>query len=150
MLFRILLITHNIVRWLVILAAVYVLARAYLGWVRKSAWGKADDQAGLIFSIAFDIQVLVGLIIAILSPNVQVALANIGNAMQVPELRMIVFEHIPFMIVAVVIIHITRARVDKMDSAVSKHRLAAIGFTLALALTLFAIPWSRPLLRGLL
>lgn len=150
MLFRVLLITHNIVRWLVILAALYVLARAFLGWVGKRTWGKADDQAGLIFSIVFDVQVLVGLIIAILSPNVRVALANLGNAMQVPELRLIVLEHIPFMIVAVAIIHFVRARVDKVDSAVAKHRLAAIGYTLAMALTVFAIPWSRPLLRGIL
>lgn len=149
MLFRTLLTAHNIVRWLVILAALYVLLRAFLGWIGKKNWRKADDQAGLIFSITYDVQFLVGLIVAILSPNVRVALANISNAMQVPELRFIVFEHIPMMVVALAIIHIVGARTDKVESDVAKHRLAAIGYTIAIALTLFAIPWSRPLLRGI-
>lgn len=149
MLFRILLTTHNIVRWLVILAALYTLARAYAGWFGKRSWSKADDQAGLIFSITFDIQFLIGLIVALLSPNVQVAVANLGNAMQVPELRFIIFEHIPFIVIAVAIIHIVGARADKLERPVTKHRLVALGYTLAIALTLFAIPWGRPLLRGI-
>jgi hypothetical protein len=148
MLFRTLLTAHNILRWLVILAALYVLVRAYMGWIGKKDWGKADDQAGLIFSITYDVQFLVGLIVAILSPNVQVAAANLRNAMQVPELRFIVFEHIPIMVVAVAIIHIVGASADKLDKATAKHRLAALGYTVAIALTIFAIPWGRPLLRG--
>jgi hypothetical protein len=121
-----------------------------MGWLGKKDWGKADDQAGSIFSITYDVQFLVGLIVAILSPTVQVALANLGNAMQVPELRVIVLEHIPLMIVALAIIHIVQARAKKLESAVAKHRLVAIGYTVAVALTLVAIPWSRPLLRGIL
>jgi hypothetical protein len=149
MLYRTLLTAHNIVRWLVILAALYVLVRAYSGWFRKKRFGKADDQAGLIFSITYDVQFLVGLIVAIISPNVQVALANLRNAMQVPELRFIVFEHIPFMVVSLAIIHIVGARIDKVQDDVAKHRLAAIGYSVAIALTLWAIPWFRPLLRGI-
>jgi hypothetical protein len=81
---------------------------------------------------------------------VQVAIANLGNAMQVPELRFIVFEHIPIMIVSLVIIHIVRARAGKLETSVAKHRLLAIGFSIAIVLTVVAIPWSRPLLRGIL
>ncbi len=149
MLFRVILTAHNIFRWLVVLAALYVIVRALLGWLGKKDWSKADDQAGLIFSITYDVQFLVGLIVAILSPNVRVALANISNAMQVPELRFIVFEHIPIMVVSLAIIHIVGARADKLEDPVASHRLAAIGYTIALALTIVAIPWSRPLLRGI-
>jgi hypothetical protein len=149
MLFRVLLTTHNILRWLVLLAALYAIVRAYSGWFGKKNWAKADDQAGLIFSITYDVQFLVGLIVAILSPSVQVALANIGNAMQVPELRFIAFEHIPIMVVSLAIIHIISARADKLEDPVASHRLAALGYTVAIALTIVAIPWSRPLLRGI-
>lgn len=149
MLFRVLLTAHNILRWLVILAALYVLVRAFWGWFGKKSWGKVDHQAGLIFSITYDVQFLVGLIVAILSPNVRVALANLSNAMQVPELRSIVFEHIPIMVVALAIIHIVGSRTDKMEDPVARHRLAAMGYTVALLLTVVAIPWSRPLLRGI-
>lgn len=148
MLFRILLTSHNIIRWLVILAALYALLRAYTGWFGKRNWGKADDQAGLIFSITYDVQFLVGLIVAVLSPNVQVAVANLGNAMRVPELRFILFEHIPIMVIALTIIHIVGARTEKLGDAVAKHRLAALGYTVAIVLTMLAIPWSQPLLRG--
>lgn len=147
--YRVLLTAHNIVRWLVLLAALYALLRAYAGWIGKQRWGQADRQAGLIFSIAYDLQFLVGLIVAVLSPNVRVAVANLGNAMRVPELRFIVVEHIPIMIVALAIIHIASSRADKLADPAARHRFAALGYSLATALTLFAIPWSRPLLRGI-
>jgi hypothetical protein len=50
------------------------------------------------------------------------------------------------MIVALVLAHIGRSRAKKADTDVSKHKNAAIFYTIAILLILAAIPWNRALL----
>jgi hypothetical protein len=101
----------------------------------------------MLLTIAYDVQFLLGLILAFISPIVASAFANPGAAMQVDELRFITFEHMPMMFVGLVIGHVTSVLARKAERDSLKHRRAAIGFSLVTLLTLLAIPWFRPLLR---
>ncbi len=139
---------HNIVRWIVIIAAVYALFRAYRGWIGKRYWTEADRKAGLYFSVAFDIQFLLGVILAAVSPLFRSIMLNFQNAMTIDELRAVV-EHIPLMLFALVIVHVTSVLAKRAGDDVRKHRRAAIGYTLASIVMSLAIPWTRPLLPGL-
>jgi uncharacterized BrkB/YihY/UPF0761 family membrane protein len=139
---------HNIARWIVIIAAVYALFRAYRGWFGRKPWTEKDRKAGLYFSIAFDVQFLLGLILTVVSPLVRSLISSFQNAMTIDELRLIV-EHIPLMLVALIIVHVTSVLAKRTGDDVTKHRRAAIGYTLAFIVMVLATPWARPFLPGL-
>ena len=139
---------HNIARWIVIIAAVYALFRAYRGWFGKRSWTDADRKAGLYFSIAFDVQFLLGLILTVVSPLVRSIISSFQNAMTIDELRLIV-EHIPLMLMALILVHVTSVLAKRAGDDVTKHRRAAIGYTLAFTVMILAIPWARPFFPGL-
>lgn len=147
MLYTILLTLHNLWRWLVVLAAVWALVRAWSGWLGKRPWGQADRQAGMLFGISLDIQFLGGLILAFLSPLLQAAYQDLGSmAMQAP-FRFFLIEHMPVMLAAVLLAHLGALLSRKGADDAAKHRRAAIWFTLTALLIVVAIPWSRPLFR---
>ena len=148
----ILLPLHNFLRWVVLIAALYAIYRAFAGWLGKKEWTRTDDKAGMWFTMVMDIQVLAGLILYFLSPITQSALQNFGGAMSNPVARFFAVEHIFLMIVAAVVAHMGRAFSRKASGSQAKHKRAAIWFMLALLLILVAIPWpfsaaARPLIR---
>jgi hypothetical protein len=143
------LILHNLIRWLVLLAAAWALFRAYVGWLGKRAWTPRDRQAGMLFSIAYDIQLLFGIVLAFISPLVRTALRDFSVIMQVDDLRRIVVEHVPLMLISLVIVHATSMIARRASEDTAKHRIAALGYSLAIVVVLIAIPWGKPLLRGL-
>ncbi len=150
MLYTVTVIAHNIFRWLVLLAAVWALWRAYRCWLGKREWEDADAQAGFMLSLSLDIQALLGVILAFASPPVRVGFVNLAGAMQTPEIRFLLAQHMPLMLIGLVVVHITGARAKKAGEDRVKHRWTALGYTLALLMILVAIPWWRPLLRGIL
>jgi ABC-type transport system involved in cytochrome bd biosynthesis fused ATPase/permease subunit len=147
MFFRWLLSIHNIFRWFVVLALLWGLIRGYRGWLGKRAWTNLDRRAGMLLTIAYDVQFLLGLILAIISPIVAAAFSNLGAAMQVAELRFFAAEHMPLTLVALIVGHITSALSRKAPDDAIKHRRAVLGYTLVAVITIVAIPWFRPLLR---
>lgn len=140
--YEITLTIHSILRWVVLLAAVFAVVRGILGWSGKRAWSALDDRLGLIFTIGLDLQLLLGLLLYFfLSPLTRVAFSDIGAAMSNGVLRFFLAEHSLLMIVALILAHIGRARIRKADAAQRKFRQAAIWFGVALLLILAAIPW---------
>ena len=146
--YSVIIILHNLIRWVVLAAAIYALIRMYRGWIGKRTWEDADRKAGFYFSLSYDIQVLLGVILTIVSPLVAVILNAPQQAMAVDELRLVV-EHIPLMVIGLIVIHLTSVLSKRAESDQGKFRRAAIGYSLALLLTLLAIPWSRALVPGL-
>ncbi|BAJ62296.1 hypothetical protein [Anaerolinea thermophila] len=144
---------HNILRWLLLIAALFAVGRALWGWLARKPWQALDDRAGLIFTTVMDLQVLVGLLLYVaFSPLTQTAFQNFGGAMGNATMRFFAIEHILIMVIALVLAHIGRAQARKASEALSKHRRAAIWFGIALLLVLLAIPWPfsgvpRPLWR---
>ncbi len=143
------LVFHNIVRWVVLIGGVLAAGKAIMGWQGKKAWTPLDNQFGMIFTISMDVQLLLGLLLYfVLSPITTTAFSDFGAAMADSNVRFFVVEHIFAMVLAVALAHIGRSRAKKAADAVSKHKTAAIFFTLALIVVLAAIPWWRPLFRS--
>lgn len=140
---------HNIVRWLVLLAGVWALYRAYAGWFGARDWTPADKQAGFLFAMALDLQMLVGLLLAAVSPLLLTALRSPRAILGADTLRFFVAEHIPVMILAVIVVHVTSVLARRADEGPAQFKGSALGYTLALLLVAIAIPWWRPLLPGL-
>lgn len=139
--------THNMFRWLVLIALVLALIFAFIGWAGKKEWTKRDKITGLVLTIFMDIQFLIGLILyAFVSPLTKAAFADFGAAMKNPDLRFYAVEHILIMLVALVFVHVGKSKTKKGTLSWKKHRAAAIWFGLALVLVLAGIPWDRALL----
>src|SRR5512136_2373351 len=108
--YPVVLFLHSWARWIVAIAAVVAVARAFYGWLGKKDWTRFDDQLGLLFSTSLDVQMLLGLILYIfLSPITQAAFKNFGAAMSDATLRFFTIEHLLYMVVAVVLGHVGRA-----------------------------------------
>lgn len=144
---------HSLLRWLVIVAGLVAVFRGVTGWQTRRGWTASDGVWGLWFTIALDIQLLLGVVLyAVTSPVTRVALQDMGAAMANPVLRFWAVEHAFGMVVALALAHIGRVRIRKASGDAQRHRTAAIFFTLALLAVLISIPWpgtlnARPLLR---
>ena len=149
MLYSILLPLHSILRWVVIILAVVTIGRALYGWLGKKPWTQLDNRLSSYFTMGFDIQILIGLILYFISPLMQTAFQNFGGAMSNSDLRFYAVEHIFLMILALGISHAGRTLSRKAKDAFKKHRNAALFYILAILLVLAAIPWQRGLLPTL-
>ncbi len=142
---------HSILRWLIVLAALFVLIRAITGISFKRGWMKMDDRAGMWYTIILDVQVLIGIILYFfLSPTTKIALQNFGAAMGNPVMRFFAVEHVAGMLIGVVVAHVGRSLARKAPSNIQKHRRSAIWTVVSLLIVLASIPWpflsyGRPL-----
>lgn len=136
--------SHNGLRWLVLLALLASIAMAFSGWFGKRDSSKSDKVSGLLLVILMDIQFLVGLILyAFVSPITKAAFNDFGAAMKNADIRFYAVEHILMMVIALVLVHIGRAKSKKDGAPWKRHRSAAIFYTLSLLIILAAIPWDR-------
>ncbi|WP_038058519.1 hypothetical protein [Thermus amyloliquefaciens] len=123
------LLLHSLVRWLVLAFGLWAVFRP-------------EARPGAFFAHTFTLQVVLGVVLAFLSPLFQGALANLEAVMQTGgEARFFVAEHWVGGLIALGLAHagLSQARRGKPR--------ARLLFALALALLLLSIPWFRPLLR---
>lgn len=146
------LLVHSWARWAVVIAGVLALLHAIAGASGRRPWTAADDRAGLWFTIALDVQILIGLYLYfVLSPFTTEALKDFGGAMRNSALRFWAVEHAFGMLLGVVLAHVGRVRLRKAAPA-RRHTIAAIFFGIALLAVLASIPWpgtpnGRPWIR---
>lgn len=147
--FPIALASHNVLRWLVLVLALWTLYRAYRGWLGKREWQSQDKLAGRLLTIGFDLQLLLGLFLAVVSPLIQAAVNDLSILGESDVIRFFAAEHIPVMVVAWILVHLTSVLSKRAEADVKRHQRAAIGYSVALLMVLLATPWFRPLLPGL-
>ena len=148
-LYPILLSFHNIMRWAIVVLGLIVLARSYIGWFGKHQYTETDRKAGVFYSVALDIQLLLGFFLYFISPLTKGAFANILAFIGNLGTRAAFFgmEHEIAMILAVVLAHVGSILSRKPRQGDGQFRQAAIWYTLSFLLILIGMPWSRPPLR---
>lgn len=135
---------HSTLRWFILLIAVIVIVKYFIGWLGNKKWQKQDTILSVIFTSLFDLQLLTGLVLYLfVSPITQAAFADFGAAMKNSDLRFYAVEHFSIMLAAIVLVHIGRAKSKKAKTDQLKFKKAAIFFAIALALVLSGIPWSK-------
>ncbi len=136
------LMIHSLVRWVVVIAGIAAVIKAFAGWFGNRNWTSSDDRLGMLFTTFMDLNVLIGVFLyLILSPITRGAFQNMGDAMRNNTLRFFTVEHALLMIVALVLAHIGRSRAKKAADDKGRFKQAAIFFTIAMVLVLLAIPW---------
>ena len=144
------LLLHSWLRWLALVAGVGATFAAFGtgdGAVRSA------ERWGLIFMIALDVQLLLGLLLyGVLSPYTAAAMKDFNAAMRDPVLRFWAVEHLTMMLAAVVLVHVGRVLARKSADVGKKRMRLLICFGLAVLLMLLGMPWpgmatGRPLFR---
>lgn len=147
------LVLHSWMRWVVLGAALFAVIRVFQGRLGDKPWTSSVERASLLFTIAMDVQFLIGLVLyGALSPSSQAALADFAGAMRNTVLRFWGVEH-PFgMVVALALVHVGRIRTKKATDDAGKYQGSTLFFLMALVIIVFSLPWpgmptARPLFR---
>lgn len=122
---------HSIVRWIVVIVGVIVAVKLLIGWLQNGKFSSLDRRLSMVFSIAIDVQILIGLI----------TLLTMGLTRQ----RM---EHAFVMILALVAVHLPMRWRNAPDAA--RFRNTLLSFVVALILIFIGVSllpggWARPL-----
>ena len=144
------LLLHSWLRWLALIAGV-LATFAPLGKGDRRL--QSAERWGLIFMVALDVQLLLGLLLyGVLSPYTAAAMNDFGAAMRDPVLRFWAVEHLTMMLAAVILVHVGRVLARKTADVDKKRKRLLICFGLAVLLVLLGMPWpgmvnGRPLFR---
>ena len=151
--YTIVLTLHNILRWVILIAALLTIIRSLNGLRFKRGWTESDNKVSMSYASLLDTQLLLGLVLYfVLSPVTTAALQNFGGAMSNSGVRFFLIEHTVMMVIAVIVAHVGRSLVKRAANAASKHRRNAIWMAVSLLIVLASIPWpfypaARPLFR---
>ena len=147
-LYTLTLAAHNIMRWVVLIVAVYALYRVFAGLFGKKAWGEADRKALSFYAISMDVQLLLGLLLYFVFGGwFGMMTSGAAAVMSNSNLRFFAVEHFSVMLVAVILAHVATVMAKRGSTDRAKFRNGAIFVTLSVLAVLFAIPWAmRPLL----
>lgn len=127
---------HSGMRWLTLLLLVLAVGNALIKWSSKGEFGNTDRQLNLFALIFTHIQILIGIVLYLVSPRVNLAADFMSDSVS----RFFVLEHPLTMIIAAVLITIGNSRSKKAEG-VQKFRVTAIFFGIGLLLILSRIPW---------
>jgi hypothetical protein len=150
--YSLLIFIHSWLRWILLLLGLFVIIRSYAGWFGKKNYLKSDRSISLVLISLFHTQLILGLLLYFFySPVVHSAFQNFGAAMKDSQLRYWAVEHLFIMIFSVIIAQFGHIRIKKTHAALSKHRNAAIYYTMAFILIVSRIPWAQTnrLFRGI-
>jgi len=149
MFYGIVLATHSLVRWALLVGMVVLLARAFArGPYRAKLHATVVGLAHL--------QLLLGLLLyVVLSPVTRVFLDNAGAGMKVASTRFFGVEHGLGMLVGIALVQVSRTRAKRAEDDATKQRRTRTWLLLALVPIVVSVPWPfsraapRPWLRGI-
>lgn len=147
-----LLILHNLTRWLVVLTAVWAVFVAWRGVFTHATWEKPARVSGAAFSGTMNLQLVIGLLLYFFGPWSEALFGNTSATMQDGIARFFAVEHPVQMILAVIIAQVGFSVSKRKTEARSKYLWAAIAYTAAILIVLASVPWpgmdvGRPLFR---
>jgi len=135
------LLSHNILRWAVLLFGLWTLFNAITGVLRKRNYSASDNRTNLFFMISCDIQLLIGLVLYFNNMWFDRVKSSMGEVMKNSTERFFAVEHALMMIIAWLLVHIGRSMVKRSAIDTQKHKRSLIYFGLAIVLILAMIPW---------
>jgi hypothetical protein len=119
---------HDLWRWVVLLAAVVALVGALGGWLGALSPALAARRAGTFYTVALDVQVLLGLVLWI------------GGAWWTRPGTFFRFEHPTIMLLALVVAHGGAVLARRAKAPAAAARTVALATALSLVLVIVGIP----------
>lgn len=141
MVYPILLVVHNAVRWLVLGSLLAALISSYSGWLGHRAYRPVDQTLRTVATSVLHTQLLIGFYLYFISPIIKYYWRSAPDAGQAPEFRFFGLIHISLMFTAVIVMTIGSSLAKRQTDSRQKFRTTAIYFTIGLILILLAVPW---------
>ena len=132
---------HSLLRYVLLVLLLLSIVKSFSGWMGKKTYSGGNRKLTLFTMVSAHLQLVVGLILYFISPNVKAGLADMGAAMKDPGLRFWTVEHIAMMLIAIVLITLGNSLSKRASDDVGKHKRVTIFFLLALIVIFMAIPW---------
>jgi len=130
--------THTLLRYFVLLALVAVVVISLYKWLGKKPYTNLDNKLSLYLFIFTHLQLVVGLILYFISPNVKFNEFTMKDS----TLRYWTVEHISLMLVAIILITLARTGARKITSDTLRHKRLFIYNAVALLLIVVSIAMS--------
>jgi len=140
-----LLLTHSLLRFALLALLTAVALCALFGWQNKKPFSPVHNMLGLLLLIAAHLQLLLGLSLYLVSPQVRFEAASMKD----PISRYWLAEHLTMMIIAIALITVARIRGKKTANDELRHKQLFIWNASALALIVIAILMSGRAFFGL-
>jgi hypothetical protein len=137
---NLLLVSHNVLRWAVILFGLYAITKAVRGVLFKQEYTSNHNLSATLFVASVHLQIVLGLFLYV-ARGWAAKLGHMGDVMGNATSRFWTVEHAFTMLLAAVLIQIGRSKSKKATEIAKKHKLAAIFFTIGFILILLMIPW---------
>ncbi len=135
---------HSYWAYLTLLIILLATLNAIKGLFSKGEFNHKDLRLSLFALIVTHIQIILGLLLFIFSPNAMgtIKTSGMGVVMNDAALRFSSVEHPLIMIIAVVLITIGYSKHKKKEDANAKFKTLSIFYAIALLLVLSRIPWE--------
>lgn len=139
---------HSLLRYLIIIVAIWSLIKLFGARNARKQVSKSEKTPAMLFMIMMDVQFLLGIILFVIQKYT--AKIGVGLSGWTKVDRFFIMEHIPLMIIALVLIHIGYSALKKPQlSDHKKYSKAITMFIISLIVILAAVPWPfRDLGKG--
>jgi hypothetical protein len=142
---QILLVIHSLIRWVILLLLVYNVVNSFYKASSQKAYAAGDAKWNLYLLIFAHVNLVIGLVQYFFGSKGFIFFKEFGAAetMSNPVMRFWAVEHITAMVIAVVIITISRSIAKKglADGKASVHKKLGFIYLVALIIILAVIPF---------
>jgi CDP-diglyceride synthetase len=126
---------HSGFRYVVFIMVVLAIIQSVLGWLGKKPYTEVNRRVNLFALISAHTQLLIGIVLYFLSPNVQFN----SSTMKTETTRYFTVEHWVMMVIAIVLITIGHSKSKKIILPEAKHKTIAIFYMIAFLIIIGAI-----------
>ena len=153
MVYPLILLIHNALRWLVLVSLLAALVSSYRGWLRQRPYRPTDQTIRVVATSIAHTQLLIGFYLYIISPIVKYYWTFKPAFREAPEFPFFGMVHISLMFTAIIVMTVGSSKAKRQPESGQKFKTTALYFTIALVLILVAIPWpfsplaARPWVR---
>ena len=149
-----LILSHSIVRWIIVPTMCYALFRGFHGWLTKRPFTKRDDTVRHVTATLAHIQLMIGYVLYFNSPFISYFRMHFKEAIKQFDFVFFGMVHITLMTLAIIIVTIGSSAAKRQQQDMLKFKTMSIFYAIAFIIILVAIPWpfsplsARPYLRG--
>jgi hypothetical protein len=126
---------HSWFRYVVFVLVLLAIIQSLIGWLGKKAYTEGNRKINLFALISAHTQLLIGIVLYFLSPNVQFNSGTMKN----DTTRYFTVEHWVMMLIAIVLITIGHSKSKRATLPENKHKTIAIFYIIAFLVIIGAI-----------
>ena len=123
-----LLIIHSYWRWLVLISLFFISLKSFVEHRKNTNYSNTDSLIRKLTVSIVHIQLILGLLLYVVSPFVNLFFKDIGVGLQLREARFFSIEHSLMMLISIALITIGSVKVKRRKTNSRKHKTTYVWF----------------------